>query len=386
MSWLIRIFKLLLWTVFLLLSAIASFAVFSNAQHLLFTLSHTVFEGRLGPSIDEYLIYHNREVKVGEAKPWPESYTQSKMSAEEKAYHQQYGTAAFLVIKSDTIRYEYYDKDHQINSLTNSWSMAKSIISLLIGIAIEDGLIENEQVLLSEYFEQYQGSGISIEHLLSMSSGINFDEHYLNPFAHSARSLYGKDIVKLNNRYKPVTKPGIIFDYQGGNTILLGMILRKVTGQTVSEYASEKLWKPMGAEHPALWSLDHKDGMERVFCCFNATARDFARIGQLLLNKGEWSGQQLVAESYIKKATAAADLKELDGSANQRYGYQWWVLQMDKYEGYYARGIQGQYIVVLPQEEMVVVRLGDSRPAERVQGHVVDMLYYIDIARRLCQP
>ena len=383
MSRLIKMFKYLLWIPLLILSSIASFAVFSNSHHLLFTLSHTVFKGRLGPSIDEYLIYHNRVVETGAVETWPERHTKLKMTNEERAYHERYGTAAFLIIKKDTLRYEYYDRDHQDSSLTNSWSMAKSIISLLIGIAIDEGLIEDEKVLLSQYFDQYKGTGINLEHLLSMSSGINFDEHYINPFAHSAKSLYGKDIVALNDHYHNVRPPGEVFDYQGGNTILLGMVLEQVTGMKVSEYASQKLWKRMGAEHPAMWSLDHEDGMERVFCCFNATAKDFARLGQLVMDQGQWKGSPLVSKSYLQRALKPAPTKELDGSENKRYGYQWWVLDMDHYQGFYARGIQGQYIVALPQEDMVIVRLGDSRPSERVEGHVVDMLYYIDIARRL---
>ena len=106
-----------------------------------------------------------------------------------------------------------------------------------------------------------------------MSSGFNYYEDYLNPFSYPARSLYGTDIREVHKRYKQVSEPGKRFNYQSANTQMLAFLLMKVTGKNLSEYASEKLWKPIGAEQEALWSLDHKDGVEKAFCCFNSNAR-----------------------------------------------------------------------------------------------------------------
>ena len=379
-----RILYRILIVLIIILGSASTFIILSGNQYLFFTLRHTVFKGRLGPSIDEYQIYHNREVKNDESRwSWYENTKNRGLLDEELKYHQGYGTAAYLVIKHDSIIYEYYDEDHNKTSVINPWSMSKSVVSLLIGIAIDEELIKDEYELLESYFPQYSGSGINIYHLLTMSSGINFDEDYLDPFAHSAKSLYGSDIVALNDDYIPVKTPGITFDYQGGNTILLAMILKQVTGMNLSEYASKKLWTKIDAEHPAYWGLDHENGMERAFCCFNTNARDFARIGRLMINRGYWNGKQILSESYIKKATSAADIIGEDGGKNKVYGYQWWVLQMQEYQGYYARGIQGQYLVILPEEDLIVVRFGDARPSTRIEGHVTDMLYYIDMARRL---
>lgn len=380
-----RILKWIAIVLFLLVSAGCSYIILSGNHYLFFTLRHTVFKGRLGPSIDEYTIYPNREVSASEQpEPWPVKDIGASLTADELDIHKKYGTAAFLVIKRDSIVFEHYDEGYSDSSFTNSWSMAKSIISLLIGVAIDEGLIPGTYAELSDYFEEYKGSGITIEHLLNMSSGINFDEDYQNPFAHSAKSLYSKDIIALNDDYKPVRKPGEIFDYQGGNTILLGMVLQKVTGRTVSEYASDKLWKAIGAEHPAYWSLDHEGGFERVFCCFNSNARDFARLGKLIEHEGVWNGDTLVSPEYVRRSTSPAPLKLAPGGKdNKKYGYHWWVLRTEDHYGAYARGLQGQYIVSLPKEELIVVRLGHKRRGKEYLGHTVDMLDYIKMARRI---
>lgn len=384
MKIILRILRALGFSVLAIVFAFVSYVLISGNNYLFFTVQHTILKGRLGPSIDEYAIYPQRKVSSGSSESWPIKYKDINFNQEELAYHSKYGTAAFVLIKNDTIVFEYYDEEHNKDSYTNPWSMSKSIVSLLIGIAIDEGIIESEQVLLSHYFPQYEGSGISIEHLLNMSSGINFTEDYINPFAHSARSLYGNDLVKLNNHYVPTYPPGQVWDYQGGNTVLLAMLLTKASGMTLSEFASEKLWKPIRAEHPAYWSLDHEGGMERAFCCFNTNARDFARIGKLLLYKGVWGEDTIISQHYLNKAlSAASQLKGENGKPLSIYGYQWWILQMDKYQGYYARGIQGQYMVVLPEENMVLVRFGHSRPSTEKAGHVTDMLYYIDMARRI---
>lgn len=370
---------------FLIISAGCSYIILSGNHYLFFTLRHTVFKGRLGPSIDEYQIYANRVVEASDKpEPWPAKDIGASFTSEEMKMHDEFGTAAFLVVKRDTIVYEYYNEGYSDSSYTNSWSMAKSIIGLLVGIAIDDGLIPSTQAKLSDYFEQYNGSGITIEHLLNMSSGINFDENYLNPFAHSAKSLYCKDIVALNDDYQAVQTPGEIFDYQGGNTILLGMILRKITGMTVSEYASVKLWKKIGAEHPAYWSLDKEGGLERVFCCLNSNARDFARIGKLIEHDGIWNGDTIVSPEYVRRSTSPAQLKlSVGGKENNKYGFQWWVLRLKDHYGSYARGLQGQYIVSLPKEDLIVVRLGHKRPGKEHLGHSTDMLKYVAMARRM---
>ena len=125
----------------------------------------------------------------------------------------------------------------------------------------------------------------------------------------------------------------------------------------MSEYASEKLWQPLGAEHPALWSTDKNNGNEKAFCCFNSNARDFARIGQLMLDSGKWKGMPIIDSAFYVQSVTACNIPDDDGLDCDYYGYQWWI--RPEFPGvFYARGILGQYIIVIPSKKTVLVRLG----------------------------
>ena len=236
---------------------------------------------------------------------------------------------------------------------------------------------------LPEYKEGDK-SKITIRHLVTMSSGINFDESYINPIGFAAEAYYGSDLRKLLLKYDAEKEPGKQFEYLSGNTQLLGFVLSKATGMSVSDYASEKLWKPLEAEHDAYWSLDHKDGDEKAYCCFNSNARDFARVGKLYLDSGRWDTTQVVPENYVLESIVPAPTMD-DGSPNQRYGYSWWL--MPNYKGhsiFYMRGVLGQYTIMIPEKKMIVVRLGRRRELTAVNGHPTDLYWYIDAALEMC--
>jgi len=194
---------------------------------------------------------------------------------------------------------------------------------------------------------------LTIKDLLTMSSGMDFVESYKSPFAYPAEAYYGNHLVENTLKYKVVSQPGKEFIYLSGNSALLGYILTIATKEKLSDYASEKLWKQLGAEHQAFWSIDRAGGMEKAYCCFNSNARDFARIGQLYLDSGKWRGKQLVSQSYV--------LASMKPALSEHYGYNWWLLTCDGHKVAYCRGILGQYIFVIPDEDMVVVRLGKKR-------------------------
>jgi CubicO group peptidase (beta-lactamase class C family) len=157
------------------------------------------------------------------------------------------------------------------------------------------------------------------------------------------------------------------------------MIVEKATGKRIADYASEKLWKQIGTEYTAKWSLDHFDGQEKSFCCFYSTARDFARLGQLYLNNGKWNGRQILSEHWVREATTpASNLVDKEGKPNQCYGYQWWIMNQGNHRVFYARGILGQYIAVIPDMKIVMVRLGKQRGEKRSDNHLTDFVTYID--------
>lgn len=274
-------------------------------------------------------------------------------------YLVQNKTLAFLIIKDDSILYERYFKGYSKENIVPSFSVAKSVCSILIGCAIDDKLIQSVNDPVTLYIPELKKNGfdnVTIKHVLQMTSGLDFNESYVNPFGHAATFYYGLNLRKAIADLKLSVQPGTQFNYVSGNTQLLGLILeRALKTRTVTEYLQEKLWSPMGMEYDASWSIDSKkSGLEKTFCCLNARARDFAKIGSLYLNKGNWKGQQLVSEKWVKESTK---YDKSEGSASY-YQYQWW-LPSDNGD-FMAHGILGQYIYVNPDKKMVIVRLGED--------------------------
>ena len=179
---------------------------------------------------------------------------------------------------------------------------------------------------------------------------------------------------------KPLEDPGKTFKYHSSCTQILTFILENVTGKTISSYASEKLWQPMGAKHQALWSTDYKGGDEKGFCCINSNARDFARLGKLYINFGNWNGVQILDSSYIQEATVSAKLLDEKGNKNTNYGYQLWIANYKNLHIYYARGLWGQYIICIPEKNMIIVRLGKKDGAQLENGHHEDFYLFVDAA------
>jgi CubicO group peptidase (beta-lactamase class C family) len=380
-----NVLKYLVMAILAFLILFTGYVVVNGDTYVFFLLKNTVFQGRLGPTIDDYVIFENRTVEIGEPVEWElsDDYNKTIFTEDELQYNESFGSAAYLVIKDGALLFEQYWGEYSDTSHTNSWSMAKSVISHLVGCALQDGLIESVQDPIGKYLEEYESSSATIENILTMSSGFNYYEDYLNPFSYPARSLYGSDIREVHKRYKQISEPGKSFNYQSANTQMLAFLLMKVTGKNLSEYASEKLWKPIGAEQEALWSLDHKDGVEKAFCCFNSNARDYAKFGYLYLNKAVVNGDTLVPRSYYEKCISPAGYLSDGDHANERYGYQWWTVKMDDENIFYARGIQGQYIFVLPESNLVIVRLGQSRSSLRTKGHPNDVYKYIQMGKRI---
>jgi len=358
------------------------FILFSGKTYIYKGVANTYLKGRIGPAIGEYKIFENREVKAGTEIPIPNGKDYNKKNIDTKAFD-QYGTIAYLVIKNDSVRYEQYWDGYGENSVTNSFSMAKSFVGILVGCAIQDGYIKSLDEPVGDFIPEYKegdNAKLTIRHLLTMSSGINFDENYVNPLAYPAAAYYGKDLHKLTMKYKVTEEPGKIFKYLSGNTELLGFILEKASGKKLSEYMSERLWKNLGAKNSAFWSLDHADGMEKAYCCFNSNARDFSRFGLLYEHNGNFNGKQLVPEYYVKQAMQPAPLSTEEGKPNVNYGYQWWMLDYKGHHISYCRGILGQYIFVIPDLNMVVVRLGHKRDKEKTNDTPKDVFVYLDAA------
>jgi CubicO group peptidase (beta-lactamase class C family) len=286
------------------------------------------------------------------------------------------GTTAFIAIHDDTILYENYFNDFQRESIVTSFSSAKSINSALIGIAIDEGFINSVDDPVVDYIPELRGRGLdelTIEHLLDMSSGILYleDENMfplLAPFSDDAKTYYYPDLRGLALGVQAGDEPvGEAFHYNNYHPLLEGIILERATGQAVAVYLQEKIWKPLGMEFPASWSLDSEEsGFEKMESGINARAIDFAKFGRLFLNNGNWEGQQIISAEWVAASTRPdpndnrpwitfPQYKESGGY----YRYHWWgLVREDGHYDFMARGHLGQTIYVCPQTKLVIVRYG----------------------------
>ena len=296
------------------------------------------------------------------------------------------GTVAFLVIKNDTVVYESYARGYSDSSLTNPFSVTKSIVSVLTGVALKEGQIKSLDEPVCDYYTPYQKEGlnkITFKNLLCMSSGVNYHDSYLSPFGQTAQIYYGDDVRKLINTFSIEKQPGTVFRYKNCDPEILTIALQNAVGMNMSDYASEKLWKPIGAAHDAQWIVDRPgdNGIEKSYCCFHTDARDLARIGMLYEHFGNWHGQQIVDSSYVKVSLTPHHLiNEESGNITNNNGYLWWIRGGDPSKDFSADGLKGQYIGVLPQQHIIFVRLGKRdwlKRNERFKKHKTKSLYNI---------
>jgi CubicO group peptidase (beta-lactamase class C family) len=341
------------------------------------------------PKIDRYTIFDNRVVVAGSPQAWKlsDDYNRSAIPALYLSQFEAYGTVAYVIIRGGELFFERYWDDYSSASRSNSFSMAKSVVSLAVGCAIDDGFIRSIDQPVAEFFPQfagYNGKTLTIRHLLTMSAGMDFQEAYSSLFSPTTRLYYGNALAKQTLAMREDSEPGKRFVYQSAVTQLLAFIVAKATGENISSYVSRRIWTPVHAEVDALWSLDAKDGMEKAFCCFNTNARDFARLGQLVLDGGVRDGRQIVSADYIRQATTADTtlISEDTGVRNNHYGFQFWVLEKRGCIIPYFRGLLGQYIFVIPDRNAVVVRLGRHRADARNElwNYPIDIDVWLDAA------
>lgn len=283
-------------------------------------------------------------------------------------------TNAFIVLRDDKIVYEGYFNGKKRESIHTSFSAAKSFVSALIGVAITDGSIESVDDPVIKYIPEIAGRGLdemTIRDLLLMNSGIRYQYNYelpfyLHPFGDDSLTYYSTDMRKTALRVEADGTPiGKVFHYNNYHLLLEGLILERSTGMTVSEYMQEKIWKPMGAEYPASWSLDSEEsGFEKMESGINARAVDYARFGSIFLHNGFWNGAQILSEEWIYESTSPIqrDLgHEVLNDGKWYYKYHWAGLQnVDGTYDYYAHGHFEQLVYVAPRKNVVIVRLGDQ--------------------------
>ncbi len=275
---------------------------------------------------------------------------------------------AILVIHDDVIVFERYFQGHSEAELSQVFSVSKSLFSLLVGAALEDGYFEGLDQPITDLLPELAEAGfgeVRIRHLLTMTSGSDYVEND-NPFGEHVILNYTPQLEREILRFAMDDIPGSTFRYKSGDNALLALALDRALGdETLTAYLQRRFWTPMGMAHRGVWSTDRDGGLEKTWCCLAMTARDLARFGRLLLRRGEWNGERLLSADWVADSTQWNQLPESAFPPEYRaigwrnYGFQWWLgSQLDR--EFFALGKDGQFLYVNPRRDVIVVRLGWS--------------------------
>ena len=272
-------------------------------------------------------------------------------------------STAFLIVRNGVLVHEWYAEDWDPEALHNTFSVSKSVLSTTVGMAIEDGHVSSLDDPITDYVPELlekdpRFGDITLGHLITMSSGVAYDEEGRSPYADEVNTYFGTDLRRsaINNP-SIMEEPGVNWLYNNYNPQLLGMVLERATGMTISEYMSQSWWGPMGAEADASWSVDSfYNRFEQSSHGFNARPRDLARFGLMFANQGMVDGVQVIPRQWVEEATAPTTVSiGRNDFLEQNYNYYWWVLPDGRY---WAQGRHGQYVFVSPDDSTVIVRMG----------------------------
>ncbi|MCS3530003.1 serine hydrolase [Chryseobacterium sp. JUb7] len=343
---------------FLIILIIAIILVYIFGYGYLFNgISKTYLKGKSSANIDDGKLFSSNIIATENPVLWEEApgynTTELPQNIVDDLTHSH--TASFIVIKSGKLIHEQYFNGYNQLSKTNSFSMAKAVTVMLLGKALEEGKIKNIDDKLSDYFDEFKqkefGKEVTLKNLAQMEAGLNWDEDYKNPFLPNAKAYYGRSLIKATFSRKFKENPGKKFEYQSGSTQLLGFAVRKAVNQSLASYLSEKFWTPLGMEQNAEWSTD-ESGMEKTYCCIHSNGRDFAKLGQLFLDDGKVGDQQILNLDFINQMRTPTQKSE------EIYGMGFWINHDNPVKHYYFLGLQGQYIIIVPEHQMVIVRTG----------------------------
>ena len=369
--------KILIGFVIMIGVLILSLYIFKK-DYLLRAVRVTYLNGHSTAFLDDYKYFDNAIIqKSNQPQPWnlTKDYNSVRPTEKLEKLHQEVGTIAFLIIKNDSIWNENYYDNYAAASKSNSFSMAKSIVSASLGKAIMEGKIKSLDQKVSDFFPEFskgKSAEMTVGDLASMASGLNWDEAYYSPFSITTQAYFDDNLTPIILGLKGIETPGKTYKYLSGNTQLLAMCIEKATGKKLADYVSESFWKPMGAESDALWQTDKK-GLVKAFCCIASNARDFARFGKLYLHNGKWNGQQLLDSDFVAKSVRPR-FKE-----SSQYGYGWWLSEYKNKPLFYMRGHLGQYVIVIPEDQLIIVRLGNKEHKGTIENpHSKDLFIYLE--------
>ncbi len=330
---------------------------FSPYSYLIRGIQGSYLDGYKSAHLYDRNHFDQREIPALRPAPLPEA--QSKLALDPTIAEQlaEIGTAGIVAVHNDSIVFEEYYNAHGPTVISNSFSSAKTVITLLTQIAIQDGYIGSWDDPITNYvaeFEVPEGHVIpTLRHFSTMTSGMQTSESYKNPLSNTAKIYYGDDVVAATlETPSGKTAPGEVFEYLSASTQVLTIALSRAVGESISSYANRELFAKVGFETTATWHLDQKGGLELGFCCLNASTRDFAKLGQFVLHHGNVDGHAVVDSTFLHQATT--------GFKSPFYGHSFWIYPAPYDHIFGFRGKDGQNIFIDPQHNLVVTRTGES--------------------------
>ena len=312
---------------------------------------------------------------------WPnhKDYNTGQETKRLQNANSDWGTIAFVIIKNDSIWFETYYDGFGEDSKSNSFSMAKSYVSALLGKAIMEGHIKSLNQPVCDFLPKFcdgLAAEMTVGDLSSMASGTDWDEAYYSPLSITTRAYFDDDLAKVINGLKVIEKPGQRFKYASGDTQMLAMVIEKATSKKLYDYLEDSFWKPLGSENSTLWQVDSEaHDLVKAYCCIASNAKDFARFGKLYKDHGKWQGKQLLDSAFIAKSVHPRF------EESPEYGYGWWLMDHLNKSFFMMRGHLGQYVIVQPEDNVIIVRLGHQKsPDIGTKTFTDDIRLYIEEA------
>ena len=378
----------------LLVVLLAAYVQFGGHRYFWTALKYTYLQGHNTAHIDDATNFPQAVVASSLPKLWavdPRA-AQTALSPDLLQFLNAERSAAFLVVHEGQLLHETYFAPYTTNSRTNVFSMAKTVVTLLTGAAVADGIVPSFDTLLTNYLPEYandpRGSKATLAQLSAMTSGHEWTENYYLPLNPTTKLYFGGDATGTVLAQGFEREPGAEFEYSSASTQVLALALQRALQArqpelTLASYLSTRFWQPMGMEGDASWSLDRPradGGMEMAYCCIHSSARNFARFGQLLLQGGRWDDKQLLLADFVQRITRPNGFVDY-------YGHSLWMDPSYRTPFYFLQGHLGQYVIVVPSAQLVVVRLGQVRHKTFNRHPVIpDEIYrYVDEGMRMAQ-
>lgn len=358
----------------------------TDTDYLIKAVRTIYLTGHSTAYLEDYKKFDNQTVANGTPQPWPnhKNYNSVKETDALNKINKANGTIAYVIIKNDSIWFENYYDGFGENSQSNSFSMAKSYVSGLMFKAIQEGYIKSLDQPVGDFLPEFnngKAAKMTVGDLSSMASGTNWDEAYYSPLSITTRAYFDDDLAKVMLGLKVVDTPGKAFKYASGDTQLLAMVIEKATGKKMYKYLEESFWKPLNSENATLWQVDSEDhDLVKAYCCIASNAKDFARFGKLYKDHGKWNGKQILDSAFVAKS-----LKPRFPESPE-YGYGWWLKEQNGKNFFMMRGHLGQYVIVEPNDNVIIVRLGHSKGNNKEVGSfTADIQEYIDEAYKMLE-